>query len=163
MYSENEWSGHRAIIVSEMATFRQIIRGHCKNIGIHDVDQAITRDQALNPVVSWDTREATKAKDTSIVVVHDVVGADPIGARFAKALKDARAKIPNSDFVRTVIVYDGEVTMRTIHEFADAGANYLLRMPISAQGLMKGMYVALTQPNAFKERVRKAETNRPVL
>ncbi|MBT3359103.1 MAG: hypothetical protein HN403_05695 [Rhodospirillales bacterium] len=146
--------------MSEMAAFRHIIRSHCKNIGISHVEQAATGDQALQTMVNWgitETRETKDTGETSIVVVHDLVGAEPIGARFAKALKKVRARFPNSGFVPVVIVFDGEVTVRTIHAFADAGANYLLRMPISAQGLMKGMHIALTQPNAFRERANKLE------
>lgn len=118
------------------------------------MDQAATGADAL---------KAMTASETSIVVMHDGTDSHPNGVRFTRALRNSLSRIPNADVTPVVIVYDGEVTLKILQDVANAGANYLLRMPVSAQSLMKAMHFAITQPDAFRERALKVEVNRRIL
>jgi len=143
MIESHQWAGMSALIVSDNNGFRSVIRSHCQRIGMRRVETANSEDEALTFLTT---------NDYSVVIVH--VQTNPGGMDFVQNLRKSGARIPSAEQVPVVIVSNEGATPQMIFEAADAGANYLAQLALSAQALMKAITIAVTQPNAFSQRVQ---------
>jgi DNA-binding NtrC family response regulator len=138
MFDRVEWSLVQVLIVTGPPNLRAIMRNHCKNLGVIDIDEAKTAKDAL---------EMMSRKHFSVILVHSEV--EPSGVKLIEFKEKKGNTTP------TVLINDGGITPETIFEAADAGAEYILQLPIRAQVLMKAMHIAITDPTAFRDRAQK--------
>lgn len=134
-----------ALIVSEDGGFRSIIRNNCNRLGMRDVEEARSGTEAFNLLM---------AKPYSVLLVHGAL--QPSGAKFVEVLRKSATKVAGADHVPVVLIANEGATPQMVFEAADAGANYLAQLALSAQGLMKAMTIAVSQPTAFRDRANQA-------
>lgn len=141
MFEAEDWANLNALIVSEDCGFRTVIRANCERIGLRDVDEAKNGAEAFNLIAT---------KPYSVLLVHGQL--HPSGTKFVEVLRKNGERIMGGGDVPVVIVANEGATREMVFEAADVHANYLLQLPISAKGLMKGLHIAITQPEAFGAR-----------
>ncbi len=143
MFNAEEWSALSTLILADNDSFRSVVRSNCRRIGFGAVEDATTGTEAINMLM---------VKFYSVLIVQREMKNG--GVKFIDLLRQNASRIAGGDRLPVVVIANAGATPEMIFEAADAGANYLIQLPVSAKGLMKGLHIAITQPGVFASRAQ---------